>query len=350
MEGVRIEIAKSIETAVGLLKGRAPLVDASALTRLAKDLKSHPGAQGVLVRLQDPAWLGKLVVYAPVRRAGAAYIVPGLLAWTVLAVAEFAFSKTDDEQASFFTWWSRQALFSPMTYSAGVAVCLAWLVGSEMLSGYQLRRQHRDSAIIDEAATKIAVLATVNASTPSNDMAVAAEQFTSAAGALDDLVSRFERAQLGIQQTQDATARAIEAARSIEVASAALALPADRLASSLEGLKPLLASWTATREEVSGVVARIESSGTQVEAALDQLRALARDMITSSQQNAVTVARLHEMVTSAESSQPAIQASAESLRKAGQSLEKSQALLASMVREAAILLGIADGSTNQSRG
>lgn len=355
MEHLRAEISQRIKNLHKQLlhkqlQGQSPLVNPSALNDLAQYLETSPGSHEVIERLKDPEWLGKLVAYSPVHRAGAAYIVPGLVAWTALAMAEYLFSQTDPAGNSFFGWWSRQGFFSPMTYSLGVAACLAWLVGKEWWSGWEVRRQHDASALVDATAIQLAILTSQQGRTPSTDMAAAAEQLTTAAGLLDDLVKRFAQAEVGIKKTQEATAKAIEAARSIETASASLALPANRLAESLTGLQPLLGSWTATRGEVSGVVERLGSTGTQVENNLTELRSLAAVMLSTAKENSTTAIRLQEMVRETASAQPSVQASAEAMRKVGESLQKSQDLLAKMVRDAAILVGIADTSKHENRG
>ena len=342
-------LAKRIETlSAELNQLGGSLVDTSGLSQLATGLQEGPNHEAVS-RLKDPAWLISLVAFQPIRRAGAAYILPGLVAWTVLAVTEYFFSRSGSSDLSFFGWWSAQGLFSPMTYSLAVAVCLAWLVLHELRAGWQAHKQHKVEELLVKAAATVAVQATLEGQTPANDLTGAADQLRLAASSLRDLVARFKEAEVGIKQTQDATAKATQAAQSIEIASAALALPADRLSRALEGLQPLLTSWTATKDDVAQTVTRIGSGANTVDARLTQLSQLSETMLETARSHSVTAADLKVLMAANEASQPDLRATVQALRETGDSLLRNQSMLAEMVKHASYLVGLADAAKRENR-
>lgn len=316
-------------------------VDTSAVAEVRDVLRDGSGGQPLMEQLRDPGWLPQLVTYRPVKHAGAAYVVPGLIAWTLLAVAEFLFSWSGAGETSFFGWWSQQ-LLSPGVYSLGVAIALVVVVRVEHLASKKSARQRDMAHRVETLASELAVWATSTVGTR-DSLALASNRLTAAASALQQISGNAEQVGAVLRDTRQTTAQANQAASALGAAAGGLAAPARDLTDAVLRLEPFLTHWPDTSRSITSSLGQLESARTAMGAQLEQLSGVADSLLQTAAQSTRGVTDLVEVTKRNASAQPGVDETVRRLSETTAALQQAQSELARLLRETTLLMAVVDG-------
>lgn len=316
-------------------------VDTSALVDVRDALLDGSGGQPLMERLRDPGWLPQLVTYAPVKHAGAVYIVPGLIAWTLLAVAEFLFSRSGAIDASFFGWWSQQ-LLSPAVYSLGVAIALAVVVWVELRASKKTAGQRDMAHRVEKLASELAVWATSVVGSR-DSLAMAADRLAAAAFALQQMTDNAEQASAVLRDTHQATTQANQAASALDAAAGRLTGPAQELSDAVRRLEPFLTGWPDTSRSITSSLGQLEFAQASLNTQLEQLSGIAGSLLETATQTTHGVNDLADVTRRNASTQPGVDETARRLTETTTALQHAQGELARLLSEATLLMAVVDG-------
>ncbi|MGW3966548.1 hypothetical protein ACWED2_42500 [Amycolatopsis sp. NPDC005003] len=277
------------------------IVLATAVTE-AQQVEADPtraGRELMLWRLREPGYL-RAMIDRPVKRASqAAVLLPVVLAWALLGIAEVFYtkqylSKPVAERPPFFAdWLQHNDLRGPVALSGLIVVTVLWLMGNAWWAG-------RDEKAADEADRVVHRLEaellpplnslygllgparTGDASrVAAHELALAADKFGRATARLGDAMAVVERA-AGVVERLTAALPTLEAqATRLAEADTRLARTADEITERTEPITAFTGAVTAAGDRVHEAAGSVQATLAEATRRLTEAAQLAGQTETS---------------------------------------------------------------------